>query len=114
MAGCARMGETLFGTGVRVVVWALAALALGVPVSRLISSDPPKPLDPAAWGSDHVGKPVPEYTTGDECLFCHREKVGPAWAANRHNLTIRAVDEKTPALTALKDSPAKNLADEIK
>ena len=37
----------------------------------------PEQLDPAAWGSDHVGKPVPEYVTGDECLFCHRDDVGP-------------------------------------
>src|SRR4030095_14963269 len=80
------------------------------------SSSPANPtrLDPGAGGSDRVAKPVPEYTTGDECLFCHREKVGPTWAANRHNLTIRPFDEKAPALTALKDSTAKNSADEIK
>src|SRR5205809_1107309 len=31
------------------------------------------PLDPAAWGSDHAGKPLPSFTSGDECLFCHRD-----------------------------------------
>src|SRR5262245_18344071 len=100
------MGKMRSGTGARVAVRALVVLALGVTVSRLLSTDAPKRLDPAGWGCDHVGKPVPEYTTGDDCLFCHREKVGPTWAANRHNLTIRPFDEKSTALTALRDSPA--------
>jgi hypothetical protein len=47
-------------------------------------------------------------------LFCHREKVGPAWGANRHNLTIRELDPQSPALAALKNSLAKDLAEEIK
>src|SRR5437867_3363684 len=34
-----------------------------------------QPRDPA-WGSDHIGKPLPEFASGDECLFCHRD-VGP-------------------------------------
>jgi hypothetical protein len=97
----------------RLAVWTVVVLALGVAASRLVSSDDPKRLDPAAWGGDHVGQPVPEYTTGDECLFCHREKIGTAWGANRHNLTIRALDERSPALAALKESAAKELADEI-
>src|SRR5215475_13364922 len=88
---------------------ALCTLALGAMASR---SERPKRLDPAAWGSDHVGKPVPEYTTGDECLFCHREKVGAGWGANRHNLTIRPADEAA-ALEALKKSGAKGFADAI-
>jgi predicted CXXCH cytochrome family protein len=45
--------------------------------------------DPAAWGGDHVGKAIPEFITGDECLFCHRQDIGPAWGKNRHNLTVR-------------------------
>jgi predicted CXXCH cytochrome family protein len=96
------------------IVITLAALAPALVRSRLHSSDPPKRIDPAAWGSDHVGKPVPEYVTGDECLFCHREKVGTTWSANRHNLTIRSFDEQSPALKALKESPAKDLAGDIK
>jgi predicted CXXCH cytochrome family protein len=82
--------------------------------SRVTPSDEPKRLDPAAWGSDHVGKPVPEYTTGDECLFCHREKIGAKWAENRHNLTIRPFDPKSLAGSALKESPAKDCAAEVK
>jgi predicted CXXCH cytochrome family protein len=65
----------------------------------------PKKLDPAAWGGDHVGKPVPEFETANECLFCHRNDVGPAWSGNRHNQTIRSIDEKSPALAALKELP---------
>lgn len=63
-------------------------------------------LDPAAWGSDHVGKPLPEYVTGDECLFCHRTDVGPGWGANRHNLTVRRIDPASAALAALQQAPA--------
>jgi predicted CXXCH cytochrome family protein len=72
------------------------------------------PLDPAAWGSDHVGGHVPEYLTGDECLFCHRLDIGPGFAGNRHNLTIRPIDEGPEALKALKQTPAtRELADAV-
>jgi hypothetical protein len=51
---------------------------------------------------DHVGLPLPEYTTGEECLFCHRDDVGPAWSKTSHAWTTRAVSdppkvEKLPA-----------------
>jgi predicted CXXCH cytochrome family protein len=82
--------------------------------SRLVTADEPKRLDPAAWGSDHVGKPVPEYTTGDECLFCHREKIGARWGENRHNLTIRPLDPDSPAGRALKQPPAAEFADAVR
>jgi hypothetical protein len=71
-------------------------------------------LDPAAWGSDHVGKPLPEYVTGDECLFCHRSDIGPAWPKNRHNLTLRRLEPDSVALTALKDAPGlKEFAEKV-
>jgi hypothetical protein len=89
-------------------------LALGVMSPRLVSSGQPKRLDPAAWGSDHVGKPVSEYTTGDECLFCHRGKVGSTWSANRHNRTIRPLDPESPAAGALKQPLAKDFAGAVK
>ncbi len=92
-----------------------AALAIAVCVSaRLASEGPSRRLDPAAWGNDHAGKPVAEFVTGDECLFCHRDKVGTTWSANRHNLTIRPFDDSAPARAALKESTAKKLAEEIK
>src|SRR5690349_19832809 len=60
-------------------------------------------IDPAAWGTDHVGRPVPEFTSGDECLFCHRD-VGPAWPTNRHGQTIRQATRESDALKALGQS----------
>ena len=33
---------------------------------------------------DHAGQPVPNYVTGDECLFCHRVKVADTWQQNPH------------------------------
>lgn len=46
-------------------------------------------LDPSAWGSDHVGQPVPEFVHGDECLFCHRNDIGPGWQKNAHGIAVR-------------------------
>ena len=68
----------------------------------------------AAWGSDHVGQPVPEFVTGDECLFCHRKDVGPTWSTNRHQFNVRTADPNAPELKALGASPAtKTLAGEV-
>jgi hypothetical protein len=79
------------------------------------SAEPAKALDPAAWGGDHVGKPIPEYVTGDECLFCHRADVGPAWTRNRHHRTIHEADVESASLRALKESPPlQKLAGEVK
>jgi hypothetical protein len=68
-------------------------------------AEPPRTLDPAAWGSDHVGKPVPEYVAGDECLFCHRNDVGPAWNDNHHNRSVRELAPDSEALAALLKTP---------
>jgi hypothetical protein len=59
-----------------------------------------KLLDPKGWGSNHVGKPIPEYIHGDECLFCHRNDIGPGWQKNIHGITIRQ-REDAPELSAL-------------
>jgi len=67
--------------------------------------DKSKPLDPAAWGSDHAGKPLPEFATGDACLFCHRNNIGSEWTKNWHNQTIRETDADTPGLAALNQDP---------
>jgi hypothetical protein len=74
---------------------------------------PARRLDPAVWGSDHVGKAVPEYVTGDECLFCHRDDVGPSWGSNRHQRTVREVEKDAPAMAALTKSAAKGLAADV-
>jgi hypothetical protein len=59
-----------------------------------------QPRDPAAWGHNHAGQPVPDYVHGDECLFCHRETIGNTWQKNRHGLTLRQ-REDAPELEAL-------------
>jgi cytochrome c553 len=58
----------------------------------------------ADWG-DHVGAPLPEYVTGEECLFCHRDDWGNRWAKNYHQLTVRPADAKSPAMKALAADP---------
>jgi hypothetical protein len=103
-SGCRRVG---------LVVVSLATLATLVR-AHFLGPIQPKRLDPAAWGGDHVGKPIPTYTTGDECLFCHRDKVGAAWGGNRHNLTIRPFEEGSLPRAALKELSAKKVAEEIK
>ena len=48
----------------------------------------------------HIGKDLPEYITGDECLFCHRRDIGQGWQVNAHQLTLRPA-AAVPELTAL-------------
>src|SRR5882724_7091502 len=80
----------------------IGILVLSIALGTLPSPAAERKLDPAAWGSDHAGKAVPESITGDECLFCHRVKIGPAWPRNRHQSTIRNIDPE--ARTLLKSS----------
>jgi hypothetical protein len=75
----------------------LGALLAGV---GLCAQQPKRPLDPAAWGGNHVGKPMPELVHGDECLFCHRNDIGPSWQRNAHGLAMRQ-REDAPELAAL-------------
>ncbi|MGH9677684.1 MAG: cytochrome c3 family protein, partial [Candidatus Acidiferrum sp.] len=90
----------------------LAALVF-VYIARA-ETPPARHLNPAAWGSDHVGKPVPEYVTGDECLFCHRSDIGPAWTKNRHQRTIREAETDSAAFAALRaDNDVKHLASAV-
>ncbi len=49
--------------------------------------------DPAAWGGDHAGKPLPEYVHGDEFLFCHRNDIGQSWQRNTHGVSLRQRDD---------------------
>lgn len=80
---------------------ALAWLGVGLLTSHpdrsilrnAIAADSGAPLDPAAWGSDHVGRPIPEFVSGDECLFCHRLTIGVAWPTDPHGSTLRELDE---------------------
>src|ERR1041384_2673716 len=69
------------------------------------SGAPTKPLDPKAWGSNHAGRPVPEFVHGDECLFCHRNDIGPGWSKNTHGVTVRQ-REDAPELEEILKQPA--------
>ncbi|HLJ96911.1 MAG TPA: hypothetical protein VKU02_27350 [Gemmataceae bacterium] len=91
------------GMSLMAVATAAGLLLGGVRMLRGESPQPRQALNPAAWGSDHVGKPVPEYVTGDECLFCHRADVGPAWTKNRHQRTVREAETDSAPLAALKN-----------
>lgn len=55
------------------------------------------------WGDDHVDRPTPEFVTGDECLFCHRD-IGKTWATNRHQLSIRLAEPVSDAMKPLAKS----------
>ena len=69
------------------------------------SGGPAKPSDPKDWGSSHAGKPVPDFIHGDECLFCHRNDIGPGWQKNAHGLTVRQ-REDAPELEEILKQPA--------
>jgi hypothetical protein len=99
-----------------------AALALFVGVAalwttalsrRLLAAGNPVSAA-AAWGSDHVGQAVPEYVTGDECLFCHRDRFGTDWGKNAHQRTVRPADPSRPEMAPLReDASTKSLADQV-
>lgn len=88
------------------LVAGVIALAGALLLMPRLSPDPPEHVlaqstpDLGDWGSDHVGKALPEYMTGGECLFCHRNKIGPTWQPNRHNRTMRIADSESPAVQA--------------
>ena len=65
-----------------------------------------RPLDPQAWGSNHVGKPIPDFVQGDECLFCHRNNIGPSWPKNSHALTVRERQAAPDVDEMVKGQPA--------
>ena len=62
------------------------------------------PAQGGDWG-DHVDAPLPEYVTGEECLFCHRDDWGNRWAKNYHQRTVRPADADSPAMKALTADP---------
>lgn len=81
------------------------------PLADQVEIEPRRDRDPAPAdapadadrGGDHVGRPLPEFTAGDECLFCHRPANHPGYAENRHVRSLRPVDEG--ALAALAGEP---------
>ena len=81
------------------IVAVIASLAAAIVIASTSAQD--RTPDPGAWGSDHVNKPLPMYTTGEECLFCHREKVGNTLSTEAHAQTMRVVQAVSPTLRAL-------------
>lgn len=78
--------------------------ALGVQIGLWAQVVTPRKLDPAGWGKDHVGREVPEYMTGGECLFCHGKNVGGSWQKNPHHLTVRPLQPASVLAVALQKS----------
>jgi predicted CXXCH cytochrome family protein len=98
----------------RIMTLKLAALCLGgafLFFASVARSQEPKPLDPKAWGANHAGKPVPEYTMGDQCLFCHRNTIGPSWFMDGHARTIRHREDAVELAALLKTQPTVAAAD---
>ncbi|HYM12813.1 MAG TPA: hypothetical protein VEU62_18895, partial [Bryobacterales bacterium] len=62
--------------------------------------------NPAAWGSNHVGKPIPDFVHGDECLFCHRNDIGPGWQKNAHGITVRQAEDAPELVKLAAGQPA--------
>jgi predicted CXXCH cytochrome family protein len=70
--------------------------------------------DPSAWGGDHAGKPVPDFVHGDECLFCHRNTIGPGWRKNPHGLAMRDKQDAPDLMAYLQAEPAvRGFADDV-
>ena len=88
--------------------------AIGRHQSTQKSATDQKTVDPAAWGSNHIGKPIPEYMHGDECLFCHRNDVGGTWQDNAHGVTIRQKEDAADLRKLMeKQPPFAEAADQI-
>lgn len=95
-----------FVRAIAVVALVLACLTVYVtgqqpPPAKVIQ----QPNNPASWGGNHVGKPIPEFVHGDECLFCHRNNIGVTWQQNAHGVTIRHRDD-APELQAIVNKQA--------
>src|SRR5207253_10906895 len=79
---------------------------VGIAAQNEIVPQSEKKLDPAAWGSNHAGKPVPDFVHGDECLFCHRNDIGPGWQKNPHGIAIRQAEDAPEFKDVFKGKPA--------
>lgn len=91
---------------------ACCAAIAGLLVGNQGIADEPLQNRLAHWGSDPIGRPLPEYITGDECLFCHRG-IGRDWVDNPHQTTMRLAQSEQPELQELaarEPSAAKDVA----
>jgi cytochrome c553 len=90
---------------VTLTVLALTVLFVAVGEGVVISQEQ-KALDPAGWGGNHIDKPIPEYVHGDECLFCHRNNIGPTWQKNPHGIAVRQSEDAPELARLFKDLAA--------
>jgi predicted CXXCH cytochrome family protein len=90
------------------VAGAFAIFLTTILVTNLRGQDRPKPADPAAWGSNHAGKPIADYVHGDECLFCHRNDIGPSWQNSSHGAAVRQREDAADLKEVLKGVAALN------
>jgi hypothetical protein len=113
-----RVSRTSRSVALATLLW-----ALGLTISMLMAGpestnsagtgngQPPSDSKSAAEWGDHVDAPLPDYVTGEECLFCHRDDWGNRWAKNYHQRTMRPVEADSPAMKALAaDADTKSFA----
>lgn len=86
-----------------VAFFILAAIFIASLFSSAENKNAPA-LDPAAWGENHAGQPLPQIEEGGSCLFCHRGTVGIDWDTNRHNKTVRLFQEAEGDRIKLQDA----------
>src|SRR5262252_4334563 len=104
--------QTKFGMIRAIAVLALALAGLGIyATGQKVNQNT---INPASWGGNHVGQPIPEFVHGDECLFCHRNNIGVTWQQNAHGVTIRH-REDAPELQAIvsKQAALSTIANQI-
>ena len=63
-------------------------------------------LPAIAIAQDHVGNPVPDFVHGDECLFCHRNDIGPGWQKNPHGLALRQQQDAPELMAIIQAEPS--------
>ncbi len=112
------MRSRRWARGLFPLAWVLVAGALwkvGLSLQIGLADQQKAPADGrAGWGTDHVAAPLPEYVTGDECLFCHRDQFGNDWSKNWHQRTVRPADPESPAIALLKaDAETRKFADQV-
>jgi hypothetical protein len=103
-----------FGFGVRRLVAAFGFLDDRNATNETAPAKATSPQSPATDRPPQPRSTIPEFMSGDECLFCHRNDVGASWPQNRHGGTIRPADPEMPSIAALAESPiTKSMASDV-
>lgn len=98
---------------VRIGILRLSILSALVLIFRQAAAEDSS--DATTTGSSHVGKPLPDYLTGDECLFCHRNTVGSNWNVNEHQKTLRPMAAVPEIEAVLRSHPnLQSFADQVR